>query len=748
MKEKLNYILVSLFFISCVLHSQVNRSVIDSIADNFQNLTSNQSLDNIYLQTSKDIYETEEFLWFKAYVLDAQHLSPSQKSKTLYVQLINNETKQAVWEEKYEIENGFVDGRVYIQDSLKTGQYVLAGYSEHSYFKNQKEFYALKKITILKKIKEKRTTTSIKNDTISRFSLFPEGGYLISNSETKLAHKATNNKGLPVNVSGILYENNVPLLKFKSFHAGMGSFNFTPKKENNYYIKLSGSDKKYQLPEIKTLGKNLYLIKNSKKFLMFKISQSKGHKPETIYLRLQTRGVIYNIVSAKLKEEIIIKIPLESIPQGIAEVTLFNSDLHPIAERLVYVKLDQKLHIKTTLHKSKYHTREKASLKIKAIDKDGKPVVAHLGLSIYDKIYQNASESKNILTHYYLSTQLKGNIYDPSYYFNEAHKNRYEALNLLLLTQGWRRYVWNEDNLKKNNKLRKRILSDSIIGKVRLKKVEKELKIVGHRLLSYFAPESKKKKHFFMTDSLGVFTINYNHLKTAEKGYFYLQTTKSKNNKYIIDIKDTSFKTININNKAISTIYPFPKIIEKKFKEVRPPLTVQYDVTKLDEVVVLAKNNRDKYLSSLASDYVCGYGILNCRNCIKNSQRDKITKPVIGKIYIAEDRRTKIVFTAKKYTDEQLLKRYNIRRLKGYYGKREFYQPIYNNETINDPSPDYRNTVFWKPDIITNANGEAIIEFYCSDINTTFTGTIEGTNGIGLLGASSFSFKVNKKKYK
>jgi len=95
----------------------------------------------VYLQTSKDIYETEEDVWFKGYVLDAQTFSPSQKNKTLYVQLTSEDKKNIFWKEKYEIENGFVDGHIFLQDSLKSGKYLLSAYSQHSYFKSQKEFY-------------------------------------------------------------------------------------------------------------------------------------------------------------------------------------------------------------------------------------------------------------------------------------------------------------------------------------------------------------------------------------------------------------------------------------------------------------------------------------------------------------------------------------------------------------------------------------------------------------------------------
>ncbi|MEP1487574.1 MAG: hypothetical protein ABJK28_04000 [Algibacter sp.] len=770
MNERLKYILICFYFVSCILHSQNNGNVINIIADNFQKLTDNQSFDDIYFQTSKDTYETQENLWFKAYILDAQYLIPSIRSKTLYVQLINDETKQAVWKEKYEIENGFVDGHLYIQDSLKTGCYSLAAYSEHSYFQNQEAFYALKKVTIIKNIKEKTKIASVKNDTIAQFSLFPEGGYLVSDINNKLAFKALNKEGIPVDISGTLYENNLPLFNFKSMHAGMGNINFMPKKSNTYHIQLTETDKKHQLPEIKNSGKVISLITNSKDFLTFKVSQSKNLKSETIYLRLQIRGVIYSIASTKLKDEIIIKIPLKDIPQGIAEATLFNSDLNPIAERLVYVKQDQKLYIETILNKSEYETREKATLKIKVTDKDGEPVVAHLGLSIYDRIYQNKYEPKNILTHYCLSTQLKGNIYNPIYYFDEDNKNRHETLNLLLLTQGWRRYVWNQDNLKEYKKLRKPILSDSIIGKVRLERITKKAKTGEQKIVMAFTPNTLKGKDMVMTTPKGLFSINHKHLKMAKKGYLYLKPLTPEKPKYVIDIKDDSFDIINKSRKTIPINYPFVKLEEETLVDDRVPLIVSNEVNKLEEIVLAAKKKqvfRDKYLGTLDSlaklditaDYVgVSCGTLNC----PQHDSDKSKKPIEGKVYYYMEgfkwnaNRTAYTITGSgniKYqypelTEEYLLKKFNLKMLKGYYGKREFYQPNYDTESVNDPFPDYRNTLFWKPDIITNEQGEVVIEFYCSDINTVFLGNIEGVSGNGLLGTDNFNFKVSKKENK
>ena len=84
----------------------------------------------------------------------------------------------------------------------------------------------------------------------------------------------------------------------------------------------------------------------------------------------------------------------------------------------------------------------------------------------------------------------------------------------------------------------------------------------------------------------------------------------------------------------------------------------------------------------------------------------------------------------------------NIYRTKGYYGKREFYQP--DEWDMKSPIPDARNTLLWLPDLVTDGNGEAEVEFYCSDINTGFVGVVEGTDGQGLLGTGQCDFWVTR----
>ncbi|MDR7371473.1 hypothetical protein [Flavobacterium aquidurense] len=757
---RLTHIFLLLWLLSdfCVYSQNGNTvpqsaAVSDALAEQLHSLSKDNASDLVYLQTSKTIYETEEDVWFKGYVLDAQFFLPSGRSKILFVQLIEDKTDQVVWEKKYEIENGFVNGHLFLDSSLPEGTYTMAAYSSFSYTKNTREFYAIKKLEILKTINRKAIINSVQKDSILQFATFAEGGNLVSGIPSTMAFKAVNSNGLPVNVSGTLYENDRPLVAFKSTHAGMGSFVFTPDANKKYHIQLTtpASEENFSLAKISQNGKILQLVNNTKEALTFKITQSSALQAERVYLRLQVRGIVYSIASGLLKNELSVRIPLKDVPQGIAEVTLFNGNTVPLAERLVYVKQDQKLYIKTELNKKDYGTREKVNLKIKVSDEKGQPLVAHLGLSVYDRLYQNKQDSKNILTHYFLSTQLKGNIYNPDYYFDEKNKDRIAALDLLLLTQGWRSYVWEETNLKEFGTTLKPIVFDELKGKVIIKKADSKVNEPLPQVITIFAADGQKETGLLMIDDRATFIVTPDDSKKGKGEYAYLKLIAPPQSKYRMHIKDFSFEEINKERKIKTALYPIPTISETK-TEVVSNFAERPEVNKLKEVLITSKKNkmfRDKYIGKLDSlaklnaDYVCSYNILNCPNHwgeINNR------KPIEGEIYGMPNGIKTGPYHYPNYTEVELLDLFNIVKIKGFYGKKVFYEPFYDAITINDPLPDYRNTLFWKPDMVTNEQGEADLSFFCSDINTIFSGNIEGVGGDGLLGAGNFEISVKKNK--
>ncbi|WP_435136721.1 hypothetical protein [Formosa sp. A9] len=749
---------VVLGFTGNCIWAQQSPSIPNSLVDNITKNALNYLQESVYLQTSKGIYETGEDLWFKAYVLNSQYLIPSDLSNTLYVQLVEDQTDVAVWQERYSIEKGFVNGHVFIQDTLKSGTYRLEALTSESFYKNTQDFKSARKLIIVDRISDFAKDSITKTNEIDfDFKLFPEGGHLVSGIQSTVAFKAIDAKGQPKTISGTLLENDKPLLDFKSTHAGMGAFIFTPDITKTYRITLNDSlgQKTVSLPKIEPQGQVMQLVTNSNEAITLKISKSPGLETEMIYVRVQVRGVVYTIAKTLLDEAQIVSIPVNDMPQGIAEITLFNQDLQPVAERLVFVKQYQKLHIKTVLDKSEYLTKEQVKLNIKVVDQNGNPQIAHLGLSVYDAMYNNPNDTKTIASHFLLTEELKGNLHDPSYYFKDENENRKQALNLLLLTQGWRAYTWGEQNLKQLDIKRQLAVKDTLIGKIHASK-QKDRALLSQQYVIAFTAEDSGK-NLIEVDSIGRFTVLPEYISQANGGYLYLKLLQNDPNKNMsIAIHDPTFKTINQIKKQKTFIYPIN--FNSKLLELKPEenYTSYKDMNQLDEVMLTAKKERvfrDKYMGTLDSlakldvtiDYLCKNGVLNC---IKHAASGKIPIPGNTYDYYVGREIQQVIYKEqikKNFTEEELLKLFNVSCVKGVYIQKVFYEPVYDLDEQINGFPDYRNTLYWKPDIITDTNGQAQITFYCSDINTKFLGAIEGINGSGALGREEFEFFVKKR---
>src|SRR5664279_2009217 len=285
------------------------------LAERLQTLAKKSAHEIAYIQTSKDIYETGEDLWFKVYLLDAQYLIPSRQSKTLYLLLLNESTKKAVWQEKYEVQDGFANGRVYLDSNLPEGEYLLAAYTPNSFFGDTTEFYAVRRIKVVTDItswKESKVISSPGKPKSIQFITLPESGNLVSGVQSKLAFKAVNINGEPVDIKGTLYEDTTPIVEFKSIHAGIGSFIFTPDNNKRYFIRLSepAIDSIFPLSKIYSSGMTMQLIRRDKESISFKVSQSPERNEGDIYLRVQCRGEVYGMTTARLSKDLLIKIQL------------------------------------------------------------------------------------------------------------------------------------------------------------------------------------------------------------------------------------------------------------------------------------------------------------------------------------------------------------------------------------------------------------------------------------------------------
>ena len=743
-----------------------------------QEETPSECRELLYLQTDKGIYETGEDLWFKTYTLDAQSLALSDRSKTLFVEMLNAKDS-IVWQEKYPILSGIAGGHIYVNKDLKEGDYRIHAYTRFSFLNDTLRPVYPKKIRVIKSIAYKGTNSPQEKDQpVARFSFFPEGGYLIDGIPTKVAFKALDAKGMPAKVAGRLLENGKDIAKLESVHDGMGFVFILPIKGASYKAVLSDG-REFPFAEVVSSGLSVHLRKQTDEYLEFLLSQPKGAAAQAIKLEGKMRGGLCCTATGTLSEKLKIRIPLKEFPmQGIAEFTLYNTDGQPMAERLVYIHPERKLHIELDTDSARYFTRGKGKLNVKVTDETGNPVQAHLGLSIFDRAYQNELNPENMLSYCYLSTEIKGNIHNPAYYFDSNNKDRQAALDLLLLTQGWRRYVWEKAD---SATLADCFLSDEIKGKQIIgKKKQKEL-ANGGQLIQVSGPSTKSQ--FIIVDSLGRFTVSTDQMIALRGGYVYLKPMLDKDEyKPSIVVEESFYKADSLRKSCQSFFACMNPSLVVSDLALDYPVISQDSSILLSEITVTGKKGRifrDKMMGRLDSlaqisigvSWVCG-----CKSDCGTFLNDykgyshhpigcpgappkKRVPPVIGETYAlikyepvgkkggwndgwiitAMDH---VTYQGEEFTEEELLRMNNLWRVKGYYGTREFYQP--DELDVQSPLPDARNVLLWKPDIITDEKGEAEVEFFCSDTNTNFMGVIEGTDGIGNIGTSRCEFRVLK----
>lgn len=279
---------------------------------------------------------------------------------------------------------------------------------------------------------------------------FPEGGDLVADLDQRIAFKALNEFGKPADVEGtIINSNGVIVSNFKSYHQGMGAFNFHPLKDEKYTAKITQPKNikgEFELPKALPNGNTLEVVNVDNEEMQVKVQTAEN---ESLTLVLQAQGKLIHTVSTSAKAGAhLLKIPTQDAPMGVAQLTLFDRQERPHAERLVFLNKHKTLDIKITTNKNQYLPREKVRMNIEVKDENGKPVEGQFSVAVTDdKLLSYADDKQGrILAYMLLESDLKGEIEEPNFYFEPAEKHPKKdqaiALDYLMMTNGWRRFKW------------------------------------------------------------------------------------------------------------------------------------------------------------------------------------------------------------------------------------------------------------------------------------------------------------------
>ncbi|MGD0755008.1 MAG: hypothetical protein ABR927_08090 [Bacteroidales bacterium] len=355
------------------------------------------------------------------------------------------------------------------------------------------------------------TKTIVLDEDHLDLQFFPESGELVHGIRSRVGFKALEYNGKGKSVTGeIINGKGEVLTRFKSNKLGMGSFIFNnPDKDSACFARLkSQSDSNlsniYPLPKVSPQGNVLSVIRSGD---AIHITASSSYlKNDSIYIKVSCRGLVYYEIKGKLKDGVLsFSLPVNKLPDGIIAFTMMDNTGHPVAERLAFnERSDSRLNIEISTDKVTYIQRELTKLKIKTTDNHSEPVATSLSLLVLNKeqMGQIQNTRQNILSYFLLSSDLKGEIENPGFYF--SNNKSYDDIDALMLTQGWRRYLYNKSvdtvTFKPESRLN---LSGSVSGIL----FQKKKKAAEITVMTF---GRRKAVQTLTTDSLGRFYFDLN----------------------------------------------------------------------------------------------------------------------------------------------------------------------------------------------------------------------------------------------
>ena len=766
--------------------------------------------EKVYLHTDRDTYATGEDLWFKAYLVDAQNNLPINYSNNLHVELISPE-QQVISHNLIRLSNGKGHGDIKLPDTLQPGNYRLRAYT--NWMRNFGQTFIFEKtITIVSSIKPaelsktKKTSAQktgvtkpaessvvVRTDTV-RF--FPEGGSLIEGVSSVVAVKAENSGGNPVR--GTIISAGVAVATFQCDSAGMGVFTLLPVAGKTYkaVATINGKVQDFKLQGILSNGYALSISSTNKELSMAIKCNSKSLAQalnQRFIIKVKHGGKeCFNQPVQITSGSTVINAPLYNFPEGVTCITLYNDQGKPLSERLYYITDPAILpDLRVSTDKTTYAAHEQAAIKIKL----GAGEQANLSVAVVDAIVP--FEQQHIVSYLNLSSEIKGPIEYAARYFDPNNQNRLAQLDMLLLTQGWREYIWKTLEEKPPVIVYKPEQGITLTGQVRKTWRDKPLADMN---ITMFANNATGQKLFTArTDSAGRFTIPGVELYGYQYINFTSRTNKGKNGGWIkIDslvydqLAITPSKLVNVTsnkengvvdtlmrrelskrNFSLRGVNQLEAVTVKGYSAVLPSeeysITMneqkeydnlaQYLLQKIpgartdimggcrDEILLVPVIYRIGEKGAIIRVPVSGMyadgspaGVSYCGNNPLMLSMDKILKVTLlkrnsinGVSYSVSLVLRPGVFDVKNYFANA------VADVNGYYKARTFYTPRYND---TNTLSDLRTTLHWQPNVITNANGEATINIQNTNAAKTVRIVVQGMTDSGVPVAATTSYVI------
>ena len=455
--------------------------------------------EKVYLHTDQRVYEPGGMIWFRAYLTDDNNRPKYGLETKLRVQLLDPQGELLAELNLKVLPDELANG-ILIPNDAEEGIYTLRAATPWLFNFGQDGFFEQKIwVQTLDELEEPIVAAAPPAPIKIQLQFFPEGGDLVADFKQKVAFKISDSQGKSLNGRGtLLNSQQQPLLTFESFHRGMGSFSFTPQKGERYAIQVAGFPDTFFLPVPRTdeLALRLELpTPDSLPVVVWK------RHPGTAQVLLRCKdSIVWQQKWMVPTGETRLSIPIAQLPVGIAQVLLLDEAGRPFAERLVFLHQARRARVQLKTQQE-YRPGEEVKIDIEARDEQGNPLDGLFSLAVVNDQYWTLADdqSDNILSRLLLSAELKGKIEAPAFYFIPNEPKAPTALDLVMLTHGWRKFSWKEIRNIDPQK------SAKLVPFPKLLEIRGRVNVYPPKLFAQTKIRLEGQKKFIRPDSLGYF---------------------------------------------------------------------------------------------------------------------------------------------------------------------------------------------------------------------------------------------------
>lgn len=483
MKRTLIFILISILCLN-IRPQAPSAEVLGKTAEAFGKKLPQEK---VFIHLDNTCYFVGDTIWYKGYVTRSDKGTLTNLSRILYVELLTPDG-YLVERQQLEMTDGTAHGAFCLKDSLYAGYYELRAYTawmlnfgryEHPHSKWTEEMFYNRRMAkdffrdydklysrVFPVFDQPDDRASYPKDMTLRplrryykgrkgkpepdVRFYPEGGELVAGTTGRIAFEASTPEGKHLDLEmSILDKNGKEVAQAKAVNRGRGVFTLPDIDAKGNYraaFKYESYDYTVKLPQPTQDGCAMNVTQQENALqLNLSAALSPEQRAETFGLQIMHNGITeeYRPIDFGTQERMTVSIPTETLPTGIHQITLFDGKGRIYADRLVFVNhhdLDQP-QLTVTGVQNEYQPFEPISIHLKM--NNPQTTVPHLSLSVRDRSTdENTYDNGNILTEMLLCSELKGFVETPGYYFEVDTPERRQALDLLMMVQGWRRYSW------------------------------------------------------------------------------------------------------------------------------------------------------------------------------------------------------------------------------------------------------------------------------------------------------------------